>query len=43
MKYKIKELKTFSVVYQVNIMQALQEDHIKQLNEYTIYSNMYIC
>ena len=37
MKYKILQLKTFSVVYQVHIMQALQQDHIKQLNENTVY------
>ena len=40
MKYKIINLKTFGVVYQVHIMQALQQDYIKQLNEDTVYHSI---
>ena len=40
MKEKLYNLKTFSVVYQVYIMQALQQDYIKQLNEDAVYHSI---
>ena len=37
---KLYNLKTFGVMYQVHIKQALQQDYIKQLNEDTVYHSI---